>query len=145
MDSLWWPSSKELLEKFLPDDLWVFREVAAVSGSQKDFNEARHLACILRDTLESRAQANDEVLIMAMALTQKPYGDSRTYAEILYNLETVVQKKEWFQRYVDPNTSCSSMECRLIARTKDILQSYSALCSLHWFSMESGWKATGRT
>ncbi|GMF66906.1 unnamed protein product [Aspergillus oryzae] len=102
LDSLWWPSSKELLEKFLPDDLWVFREVAAVSGSQKDFNEARHLACILRDTLESRAQANDEVLIMAMALTQKPYGDSRTYAEILYNLETVVQKKEWFQSLVLP-------------------------------------------
>ncbi|GMG04741.1 unnamed protein product [Aspergillus oryzae var. brunneus] len=96
------PVQTELLEKFLPDDLWVFREVAAVSGSQKDFNEARHLACILRDTLESRAQANDEVLIMAMALTQKPYGDSRTYAEILYNLETVVQKKEWFQSLVLP-------------------------------------------
>ncbi|KAK6829130.1 hypothetical protein RU639_003328 [Aspergillus parasiticus] len=94
------PVQTELLEKFLPDDLWVFREVAAVSGGQKDFNEARHLACILRDSLESRAQANDEVLIMAMALTQKPYGDSRTYAEILYNLETVVQKKEWFQRYI---------------------------------------------
>ncbi|KAK6810722.1 hypothetical protein RU639_013573 [Aspergillus parasiticus] len=46
------PVQTELLERFLPDDLW------------------------------------------------KPYGDSRTYAEILYNLETVVQKKEWFQRYI---------------------------------------------
>ncbi|KNG82968.1 hypothetical protein ANOM_008953 [Aspergillus nomiae NRRL 13137] len=94
------PVQTELLERFLPDDLWVFREVAAVSGSQEDFNEARHLSCILRDSLERRAQANDEVLIIAAALGQRPYGDSRTYVEVLYNLETIAQKKEWFQRYV---------------------------------------------
>ncbi|GAB1201674.1 hypothetical protein APSETT445_000257 [Aspergillus pseudonomiae] len=95
------PVQTELLERFLPDDLWVFREVAAVSGSQEDFNEARHLSCILRDSLESRAQANDEVLIIAAALGQRPYGDSRTYVEVLYNLETIAQKKEWFRRLAD--------------------------------------------
>ncbi|KAE8422529.1 IucC family-domain-containing protein [Aspergillus pseudocaelatus] len=94
------PVQTALLEKFLPEDLWVFREMAAVSGSQEDFNEARHLSCILRDSLESRSQANDEVLILAAAFGQQPYGESRTYAEILYNLETVSLKKEWLQRYV---------------------------------------------
>lgn len=97
------PVQTALLERFLPEDLWVFREVAAVSGSQEDFNEARHLSCILRDSLESKAEANDEVLILAAALAQQPYGDSRIYAEILYNLETVSQKKQWFQRFVDPD------------------------------------------
>ncbi|OGM47726.1 hypothetical protein ABOM_004343 [Aspergillus bombycis] len=94
------PVQTALLERFLPDDLWVFREVAAVSGSQEDFNEARHLSCILRDSLESRAEANGEVLIIAAALAQHPYGDSRTHVEILYNLETIAQKQEWFRKYV---------------------------------------------
>ncbi|KAJ5102599.1 IucC family-domain-containing protein [Penicillium argentinense] len=94
------PIQTGLLEKFLPDDLWVFRETAAVSGGQDDFNDARHLSCILREILETRAQVNDEALIIAAAFPQKPYGDSRTYAEILYGLETISQKKDWFQGYV---------------------------------------------
>ncbi|KAJ5175036.1 IucC family-domain-containing protein [Penicillium canariense] len=94
------PVQTKLLERLLPNDLWVFREVAAISGSQDDFNDARHLSCILRDSLEVRAQANDETLIIAAALAQKPCGQIRTYAEILYGLETISQKKEWFQRYV---------------------------------------------
>lgn len=92
------PVQTELLEKLLPNDLWVFREVAAVTGSQENFNDARHLSCILRDSLETRARANNETLIIAAALAQKPSGNSRTYAEILYGLETTSQKKEWFQR-----------------------------------------------
>lgn len=95
------PVQSELLEKSLPNDLWVFREVAAVTGSQENFNDARHLSCILRDSLETRAQANDETLIIAAALAQKPGGDGRTYAEILYGLETISKKKEWFQRSVE--------------------------------------------
>ncbi|KAJ5947177.1 hypothetical protein N7466_000192 [Penicillium verhagenii] len=94
------PIQTEILEKLLPDDMWVFREVAAVSGSQEDFNDARHFACILRDSLQSRAEENDETLIITAGFAQKPSGDSRTYAEILYGLETICQKKEWFQRYV---------------------------------------------
>ncbi|KAJ6184953.1 hypothetical protein N7519_006254 [Penicillium mononematosum] len=94
------PVQSEILEKLLPSDLWVFREVAAVTGSQENFNDARHLSCILRDSLETRARANDETLIIAAALAQKPSGDGRTYAEILFGLETTAQKKEWFQRYV---------------------------------------------
>lgn len=95
------PVQTELLERLLPNDLWVFREVAAVSGSQENFNDARHLSCILRDSLESRAQANDESLIIAAALAQRPSGHSRTYAEILYGLETISQKRKWFERSVD--------------------------------------------
>lgn len=94
------PVQSKLLEKLLPKDLWVFREVAAVSGSQENFNDARHLSCILRDSLETRARANDETLIIAAALAQKPGGAGRTYTEILYGLETISQKKEWFQRSV---------------------------------------------
>lgn len=100
------PVQTEILEKLLPEDLWVFREVAAVSGSQENFSEARHLSCILRDSLESRAQANGEVLVIAAAFAQSPHGESRTYAEILFRLETQLQKKEWFQRSVQSGGIC---------------------------------------
>lgn len=95
------PVQTSLLEKFLPEDLWVFREVAAVSGGQDNFSDARHLSCILRDDLEERAKQNNEALVIAAALAQKPPGTDQTYAEILYGLETMEQKREWFQRYVN--------------------------------------------
>lgn len=94
------PVQTALLEKFLPEDLWVFREVAAVSGAQENFSDARHLSCILRDDLETRARANNETLVIAAALAQKPHGETRTYAEILYNLHTTAQKRAWFREYV---------------------------------------------
>lgn len=109
------PVQSELLEKLLPNDLWVFREVAAVTGSQEDFNDARHLSCILRDSLETRARENDETLIIAAALAQKPSGDGRTYAEILYRLETISQKKEWFQRSVEWSVNRKGSEQMLIS------------------------------
>ena len=94
------PMQTALLEKFLPADLWVFREVAAISGGQDDFSDARHLSCILRDDLEDRAQENNETLVIAAALAQQPHGSNRTYAEIIYNLHTTAQKQAWFQGYI---------------------------------------------
>ena len=96
------PVQTDLLEKFLPEDLWVFREVAAVSGAQENFGDARHLSCILRDDLEARAWEENESLVIAAALAQQPYGSDRTYAEILYGLETTIQKQEWFRGFVLP-------------------------------------------
>ena len=90
----------QLLQELLPPDLWVFTEAASICGSQEDFNEAKHLACILRDDLESRAEACSETLIMAAALSQRPTGDERSYAERLFGLDTTVKKKEWFKRFV---------------------------------------------
>ena len=88
----------EVLEKFLPPDMWVFREVGAVTGAQDDFSKAKHFSCILRSDLQQRAQENNETLILAAALTQEPLDTNRSYAEILYNLETPNQKREWFRK-----------------------------------------------
>lgn len=93
----------QLLQELLPTDLWVFTEAAAVCGGQEDFNEAKHLACILRDNLESRAEANGERLILAAALTQKPVHEERCYAERLFGLGTLQKRKAWFQRLVHSN------------------------------------------
>ncbi|KAJ6098491.1 hypothetical protein N7467_000026 [Penicillium canescens] len=59
-----------LMRKILPENLWLFGEVAAVTGSQEDKSEARHLTCILRENLEAKAQENDEALILVSALME---------------------------------------------------------------------------
>ncbi|GIJ86766.1 siderophore [Aspergillus pseudoviridinutans] len=98
---------RKQLRKFFPPDLWWFKEVASVSGSQtvqgdtqENEDKARHIGCILREDLEARANANNEALIIAGSLAQQPANDSRTHAEIVFGLETVEQKHEWLREYV---------------------------------------------
>ncbi|KAF9890654.1 hypothetical protein FE257_005785 [Aspergillus nanangensis] len=95
------PIVTKIMDQFLPPDLWTFREIAAVTGNQTEFDDAKHLSCILREDQEERTRANNEVLIIAAALNQQPQGTSQPYAEILFNLQTIAQKQEWFQKYVE--------------------------------------------
>lgn len=92
------PVFSELLERFLPPDMWVFREIGSITGNQPDFNQAKHLSCIFRDDLERKAQANDETLVLAAVLAQHPPEINTSYAEILYNLENLQKKKNWFRK-----------------------------------------------
>lgn len=94
------PRMTALMKEILPEDLWLFGEVAAVTGSQEDKSEARHLTCILRENLVPKAQENDEALILVSALMEKPLDSQQTYAEILFDLKTTVEKKKWFTRFV---------------------------------------------
>ncbi|KAL2833523.1 ferric iron reductase FhuF-like transporter-domain-containing protein [Aspergillus pseudoustus] len=91
----------ELLEKLLPPDMWLFKEVAAVTGAQADFNNAKHFSCILREDLELRANAQGESLIIASAFSQLPVSEfehATAHAEAL--LPSADAKKQWFQSYV---------------------------------------------
>jgi hypothetical protein len=95
----------EILNKLLPADLWVFREVAAISGQQEDFDAAKHLSCIFRGDLEPRAKLNNEGLVIAVALIEQHPADGHTHPERLLSLETVGQRKAWFKEYVDSSPS----------------------------------------
>lgn len=68
------PHTTDILKTLLPEDIWVFGEVAAATGSQDNVSEARHLTYILRESLEDKAQGNDETLILASALMERPLG-----------------------------------------------------------------------
>jgi hypothetical protein len=94
------PAMTALMKQILPEDLWLFGEVAAATGSQEDKSEARHLTCILRENLLAKAQENDEALILVSALMERPLGRQQTYAEILFDLKTTAGKKKWFTRCV---------------------------------------------
>ncbi|KAL4955992.1 ferric iron reductase FhuF-like transporter-domain-containing protein [Aspergillus filifer] len=95
-----------LLERLLPPDLWVFKEVAAVTGAQANFDDAKHLSCILREDLELRANQQGEALIIASAFSQLPVPSinetqsenkkTKTHAE---SLLPTGDKLAWFKRY----------------------------------------------
>ncbi|KAL4932790.1 uncharacterized protein BDV17DRAFT_279501 [Aspergillus undulatus] len=95
---------RKRLHKFFPANLWWFKEVAFVSGSkggtQEYEDKAPHIGCVLREDLETRANANNEALIIAGSLAQQPANNQRTHAEIVFCLETTEQKHEWLKEYV---------------------------------------------
>ncbi|KAL3472534.1 ferric iron reductase FhuF-like transporter-domain-containing protein [Aspergillus californicus] len=85
----------ELLVKLLPPDMWLFKEAAAATGAQVEFNDAKHLSCILREDLELRANQQGESLIIASALAQLPVM-GKAHAQSLLPSEG---KDDWFRRY----------------------------------------------
>lgn len=103
------PALSQLLKKLLPSDLWLYGEVATVHGSQEDFNDAKHLSCILREDPEQRAHAQGEALIVAASLHQKPQGKGETYAEILFNLKSTHHKLRWLER-----SACPALDTKLM-------------------------------
>ncbi|KAF8534144.1 ferric iron reductase FhuF-like transporter-domain-containing protein, partial [Trichophaea hybrida] len=93
------PELSELLGKLLPDEFWVFNEVASLSGSQEDFSEARHLSCLIREDLEIRANGQGEALVVASALAERDVENYITNAERVFELDSVDRKKAWFREY----------------------------------------------
>jgi hypothetical protein len=85
------------LGKLLPDEFWVFNEVASLSGSQENFSEARHFSCLIREDLEIRANRQGEALVVASALAERDVENYSTNAERVFKLDSVDKKKAWFR------------------------------------------------
>ncbi|KAF3913389.1 hypothetical protein ABW20_dc0107822 [Dactylellina cionopaga] len=92
----------KLLSQILPENMWVLEDIAGVTGNveKMDHHSACRLACVVRENLTSKADARGEALIVSAALMEKPYDDCRTYAEILFGLDTKAKKVEWFTSYI---------------------------------------------
>ena len=88
----------KLLERILPSDLWVFKEVACVTGGQRDPTQAEQLGCILREDLESKAHSYGQVLIPCAALAERRVQGGSCHAERVFELETFEAKRDWFRR-----------------------------------------------
>ncbi|KAI3400067.1 hypothetical protein diail_4605 [Diaporthe ilicicola] len=94
------PEAGEVLSEVLPENLWVAREVASVTGSGSDFDEAKHISCVLREDLEPRANALGEALIPAAALAETDLATGISSAERVFGLDTVDKRKAWIRSYV---------------------------------------------
>lgn len=94
------PEAGDVLSDILPGDLWVAREVASVTGAGDDFDEAKHISCVLREDLEPRADALGEALIPAAALAETDLATGVSSAERVFGLDTVEKRRAWLRGYV---------------------------------------------
>lgn len=94
------PEVGEVLSEVLPENLWVAREVASVTGSGADFDEAKHISCVLREDLEPRANSLGETLIPAAALAETDLATGISSAERVFGLDTIDKRKAWLRSYV---------------------------------------------
>ncbi|KXT17062.1 hypothetical protein AC579_4327 [Pseudocercospora musae] len=93
------PELSEVLKDLVPDDLWIASEVASITGSQTDFDQAKHISCILREDLEPRAESLNQSLIICAALAECPYGNSECYATLTFDLKNTNAKMAWLTEY----------------------------------------------
>ncbi|SMR44214.1 unnamed protein product [Zymoseptoria tritici ST99CH_1A5] len=93
------PEISAVIEDAVTENTWVCKEVAAITGSQKDFSAAKNLSCILREDLEPRALALGQTLIVVAALAEKPVGSSECLAALTFGLRSSGQKKKWLRDY----------------------------------------------
>lgn len=92
------PEMSELLTKLLPAELWVCTEIAAVTGIQQDFEEAKVLTCLIREDLEPRAKEKGQALIVAAALAEGGPNNDVSNAERVFGLSTVEKRRKWIRR-----------------------------------------------
>jgi siderophore synthetase component len=89
------PELSGVLSDLLPEDTWICREVASITGAQRDYDEAKHISCVLWEDHEARANAMNQTLVIAAALAETPYGETECYATFLFKLVTAEGKMDW--------------------------------------------------
>lgn len=85
-----------ILKEVLPDNLWLMADAGGVAGSQPDFDDSKHISCVIRENLNRKALEHNQTLVLAGALQEIPPGSDDCIATRLYNLKTEEQKLEWF-------------------------------------------------
>ncbi|KAJ5933478.1 IucC family-domain-containing protein [Penicillium verhagenii] len=93
------PALGKLLPNLLPPDLWWFAEPASITGAQQDLHKAGQISCVIRQLPEQLAGAPEEVLIPGAGLYQKPFNEDQSYMEILFGLDDLKKKQDWFRNY----------------------------------------------
>lgn len=92
------PLFGKMLPNLIPQDLWIFGEPGSVTGAQDELLKAAQISCVIRKLPEQQAECPDEVLIPGAGLIQKPFKEDKTYMEILFGLDDLKKKHDWFKR-----------------------------------------------
>lgn len=92
------PALGKLLPDLLPPDVWILQEPATVTGAQSDELEARHISCVIRKLPDQFIGNSEEILIPGAGLYQRPFDEDQTYMEILFGLDSLKKKRDWFRK-----------------------------------------------
>ena len=91
------PEVSWILRDTLPPDMWICNEIAAATGSQRNFDIAKHCSVLIRENLEVKARAIGQNLIVSAALTESGVDGEVCHAERVFKLHTLESKEEWFR------------------------------------------------
>ncbi|CAI7630067.1 unnamed protein product [Penicillium manginii] len=95
------PLFGKMLPNLIPSNLWIFEEPASVTGAQDELLKAAQISCVIRKLPVQHAESLDEVLIPGAGLIQKPFNEDQTYMEILFGLDGLKKKLDWFKKYTE--------------------------------------------
>ncbi|KAF7713573.1 siderophore [Penicillium ucsense] len=93
------PVLGKLLPNLLPENVWMLEEPASVTGAQEDFKDAGQISAVIRTLPKQLADNPNEVLIPGAGLYQKPFNEDQTYMEILFGLDDLKKRQDWFRKY----------------------------------------------
>jgi hypothetical protein len=85
-----------ILREILPENLWLMSDAGGVSGSQKSFDDSKHISCVFRENLNRKALENNETLVVTGTLQKIPSGSEECNAALVYILRTEEEKMRWF-------------------------------------------------
>ncbi|KAL8785633.1 MAG: hypothetical protein Q9195_008553 [Heterodermia aff. obscurata] len=91
------PEVSSILDNVLPSDMWVCHEIAAATGSDTNFDKAKHCSVLIRENLEAKARARGETLIVSAALAERGVDSEVCHAERVFGLQSEPQKEIWFR------------------------------------------------
>lgn len=100
------PEVSSILDSALPSDMWVCHEIAAATGSARNFDKAKHCSVLIRENLETKARARGENLIVSAALSERGADSQVPYAERVFGLQNETQKEIWFRKSVIQSQQC---------------------------------------
>jgi hypothetical protein len=92
------PTLGKMLPNLLPPNVWWFEESASITGAQDDFQAAGQISCVIRKLPEQLSAHPEETLIPGAGLIQKPFNEDQSYMEILFGLDDLKKKQDWFRK-----------------------------------------------
>lgn len=92
------PMLGKMLPNLLPPTLWLFTEPASITGALEDPVQSGLISSIIRKLPEQHATQPEEILIPGAGLMQKPFNEDKCYMEILFGLDDLKKKQDWFRK-----------------------------------------------
>ncbi|KAL8821977.1 MAG: hypothetical protein Q9223_000057 [Gallowayella weberi] len=127
--------------------MWVCRERAAATGSDANFDKAKHCSVLVRENLEGKARTNGETLIVSAALAEKGVIGEVCHAERIFELHTEAQKEIWFRHGVSLEAHGQNILSRFHVASKRLvgfayrdfggLKLHTPTLSMHGFEVKS--------
>lgn len=53
-----------VLRDILPEEAWLLADVGGITGKSDEFDESKHISCVIRENLHRQALNNNETLVV---------------------------------------------------------------------------------